>query len=90
MAKNSTGRHSTADCMRIEMRHLVKNGCISKGRKVESILSWKDCSIKVLTDFTRNEKSIRLIYEVLYPTTGVKEFIDYKILRAKSSQIIKH
>ena len=86
MSKSGTGAYSTGESLPIEMSYLFKNGYIKKGLKTLQTIIWTDLSngekaacISVISDFTGNEKSIRLIYETTYQDTGERKSFDYKI-----------
>ena len=86
MSKSCTGAYSTGESLPIEMSYLFKNGYIRKGLKTLQTIIWTDLSngekaacISVISDFTGNEKSIRLIYETTYQDTGERKSFDYKI-----------
>jgi len=82
MGRNSTGAVITSECLRIDIGNLLKYGLIEKGCKRGGYLTWSESrygsevgSVFVLSDFTGEEKFIRLIK---YPLTK-KNFFDQKV-----------
>lgn len=79
MGRWSTGAVDTREANRLELKYLLKNGYIKKGRHIGGSLSWTDgstCGFE--SKCTEEEQWIRLKYN-LTTRSGEKFDYDYKI-----------
>lgn len=74
MGRYSTGAYTTKECLRLELSHLLQAGIIQKNCKIECpVFSWTGgAKVRIVSNWTRQEKWLKLFYTSTNPMTGEK------------------
>jgi hypothetical protein len=83
MGRDRTGAIFTSEARRLELSFLIKKGLLKKNAKTQGVINWNirnepTGSMTVLTNYTPDEKYIRVSYTVT-DFDGVKTSYHYKI-----------
>ena len=80
MGRSSTGKYTTSESNRLDLRVMLRNGQIQKGKRITGSIEWTNGSaINFESKYTKDEIYFRVIYSITSNRTGEVTNYDYKI-----------
>ena len=80
MSRSNTGKTTTGESRKLDLRLMLRGGWIKKNRKIHGQMSWTDGGeIRLETRYEDGEKHIRVVYTVT-DREGKEDYYNYKIL----------
>jgi len=80
MGRSSSGKYTTSESNRLDLRVMLRNGQLQKGKHLKGTIEWTNgSSITFESKYTENEIYFRVAYTITSNRTGEATDYDYKI-----------